>query len=370
MSFLPDPARLRSTVEALSALPTRNTLSDGCAQAAEWIAAQLAQIPGIEVETMRYVMPKGRRVPEPRFAPNVIGTLPGRTGRRIVLSAHFDSLNLRVQPHEPGAPGANDDASGVAAVLEVARLLATIQPECTIHFALLSGEEQGLLGAHALAQCAQQEHWNLEAVLNNDTIGSSGNLLGLSEPTAIRVFSEESPRHNARELARWMEWQTREHLSNFRVKLVLRRDRFGRGGDHTPFTMRGFSAVRLTEVHEEYSRQHTPDDLIKHMDFDYLAHVTEINALCAASLAQAEPAPRFVRIVRDQSHSTTLRWQGTPGQKYAIYWRDTASAAWQDCREITPEGDALTLQTTIDRINKDDHFFAVSSLGGIPQPAQ
>ncbi len=228
-----------------------------------------------------------------------------------------------------------------------------------------SGEEQGLFGSTALAKRAVDEEWDLEAVFNNDTVGSSSNLAGYKDTRHIRVFSETGEDHESRELARFIEWQVRESLDDFRVKLVSRRDRFGRGGDHTPFAQAGFNAVRFIEVHEEYTRQHTPLDLPEFIDQNYLRNAARANFVAMAALADAAPAPTRVRIRRDQGHDTTLQWQGEEGVEYVVYWRDTASPVWQGSFDADTGNTYKVLG-----INKDDHIFAVGSVGGIPVEAR
>jgi Zn-dependent M28 family amino/carboxypeptidase len=368
-----DPARLRSIVERLASFHTRNTLSPTMTESAEWVAEEFRKIPGMQVELMRYTLPRGRRVPEEMEVVQVVATLPGHTDRRILLGAHLDSLNLQVDPVTGRAPGANDDASGVSVVLETARLMAAERKQWnqTLVFVAFTGEEQGLLGARALARRARGEGWNLEAMLNHDTVGSSENLAGQKDTGRVRVFSDESAEHNSRELARHIEWTVRgakipaPEGGEFGVKLVFRRDRFGRGGDHTPFAEAGFSAVRFIEVHEEYTRQHTPDDLPEHMDWTYLANVARANLSSMRALAAAGPAPQDVRIDRRQGHDTTLTWTASPGTRYIVYWRDTASPVWQGWREV---GEAT--RARIELVNKDDHIFAVGAVGGIPVEAR
>lgn len=362
---VPDAARLRTTVERLSSFPTRNSLSEGLAESCEWLADQLRGLPGVEVELMEYMLPVGRRVPEPTAAVQVIATIRGETDRRVLVGGHIDSLNLQVDPADGPAPGANDDASGVAVMAELARLFAGTRPPNTLMFAAFSAEEQGLLGSSALAERALTEGWKIDAVLNNDTVGSSSNKDGQSDPNRVRIFSEESPDHRSRELARIAEFIIRQNMAEFRAKLVLRRDRFGRGGDHTPFANRGFSAIRFIEVHEEFSRQHTPEDRIEFMDFDYLRNVAEANFHVMNSLAQAELPPHEVRVVRDQTHDTTLTWRGEPGIEYVVYHRETTSTVWQ---EAIPVGEVS--ECTVRRVNKDDHIFAVGSTNGIPVEAE
>lgn len=367
-SLAADPARLRTTVEKLASFQTRNTLSTTLNDAVAYVESEFKKIPGLNVEVMEYVAPKGRRVPEPTKVKQVVATLKGKSDRVILVGGHLDSLNLQADPLTGRAPGANDDASGVALVLECARLLAGSERECTIKFVAFTGEEQGLLGATALAQRAKDEGWKLEAVFNNDTVGSSSNKNGQRDENHIRLFSEEATgeaKHESRELARYLEWLVRDRMTDFRVKLVFRRDRFGRGGDHTPFVMQDFNGVRFVEVHEEYTRQHTPEDLPEFMDFDYLAKVSTANAICLDSLARSQAAPTSIRIERDQSHDTTIHWKGFEGVEYVLYWRDTASPVWEKAVEV-----GTVREYTVKLVNKDDHIFAVGSKGGQPVVAR
>lgn len=363
--------RLMTTVEKLASFHTRNTLTPGLTEAAEWVAGELRKIPGLEVEVWKYTIQKSRRVPEDKEVVQVIATLRGSESRMIMVGGHLDSLNLQGEPLTAKAPGANDDASGVALTMELARVMATQKWRQTLVFVAFSGEEQGLLGARALALRAKSEGWKIEAMLNNDTVGSSSNKLGQSDRTTVRLFSEESDIHQSRELARCIEWLCRNKLSSpsketfFGIKLVMRRDRFGRGGDHTPFSEQGFAAVRFIETHEEYSRQHTPDDLPEFIDPEYLANVTKMNLIAMSALAQAGPPPTDVQVARDQSHHTTLTWKRVEGVKYRVYWRDTASSVWQASREVGEVDRA-----TIEKVNKDDHIFAVGAIGGVPVEAR
>lgn len=372
------PDRLRAAVEKLASFHTRNTLSPTLNEAAEWLAGEYRKIPGVQVELWKYVAPRGRRIPEDKEVVQVIAVLPGKSDRRILVGGHLDSLNLQVEPATGRAPGANDDASGTALALELARVMAGRKWENTLVFVGFTGEEQGLLGARALARRAKAEGWKLEAVLNNDTVGSSSNKAGQKDEHRVRVFSEEwqpgaqssaaqegaRPRHESRELARFVEWVVRQRMSDFSVKLVFRRDRFGRGGDHTPFAEEGYSAVRFIEVHEEYSRQHTPDDLPEFMDWSYLANVTRANLAAMAALADAGPAPTNVRM-RRQGHDSEITWTATQGVKYTVYWRETTSPTWQNAVEVGESAMYLA-----EKVNVDDHIFAVGAAGGIPVVAQ
>lgn len=368
------PDALRATVEKLASFQTRNTLSPTLVEAAESLAGEFRKIPGVQVELMKYVAPKGPRIPEEREVVQVVATFPGRTDRRVLVGGHLDSLNLGVDPTTGRAPGANDDASGVALALECARAMAGRQWENTLVFVGFTGEEQGLIGSRALAERARKEGWNIEAVLSNDTVGSSSNKAGQKDERRVRVFSDEfdptparedRPPHASRELARFVEFATRGKVPDFGIKLVLRADRFGRGGDHTPFAQNGFDAIRFIEVHEEYTRQHTGDDLPEHMDWNYLANVTRVNLVALMALADAGPRPTAVRIARDQGHDTKLTWESTPGVKYVVCYRDTASATWEKAIEV-----GEVSEFTVKGVNKDDHFFAVGAVGGVPVAAR
>ncbi|MCW5943076.1 MAG: M20/M25/M40 family metallo-hydrolase [Fimbriimonadaceae bacterium] len=362
-----DPKRLRATVEKLALFPTRNTVSAGIHAAADWLAGEYRTIDGVEVELMRYPVPKGRRVPEDVETVQLIATIRGKTDRIVLVGGHLDTINMAADadPRTARAPGANDDGSGVAMGLELARIAAKRRWNQTLKVVAFSGEEQGLLGSQALARRAKTEGWQLDAVLNSDIVGSSRNLQKRSDPKQIRVFSEESAAHGSRELARFVEWQVRRSVPGFGVKLVFRRDRFGRGGDHTSFTEAGYAAVRFTEVYEEYARQHNDRDLPEFVDYDYLARVTRANYATVAALASAGPAPTNVRVDRRQGHDTTLTWRPTPETKYRVYWRDTASPVWQAYRDV-----GAVERFTVVGVNKDDHVFAVGAVDGVPVEAK
>ncbi len=364
-----DPKRMRANVEKLASYNTRNTLSATLNEAAEWLRSEYAHIKGTDTELMKYIAPKSRRVPDDKEVVQVVARQNASAKRVLAIGGHLDSLNLQVDAATGRAPGANDDASGTVVALEVARAMSTLSNKVGLVYVGFTGEEQGLLGSRALAKKAKAEAWQLEGVLSNDTVGSSGNKNGQKDTHRVRVFSDEAteanPNRQSRELARFVEWITRGRVPGFGVKLVFRKDRFGRGGDHTPFHEEGFPAVRLIEVHEEYTRQHTPDDLPEYMDWNYLANVARINLLTLASLASADEPPTDVKIVRDQSHDTTITWDAKPGACYAVYWRETTSPIWQDCLHA---GEAE--KATIKKVNKDDFLFAVGAEGGVPVEAR
>lgn len=374
-----DSAKLRATVEKLASFTTRNTLSPMLSESVNWLVSEYKKIPGVKAVAFEYTIPKGRRVPEDKKVTQAVAwlgeakTLEELKNQRVVLvGGHLDSLNLQVEAETGRAPGANDDASGTALALECARILSSQKWPVNIVFVGWTGEEQGLHGSRALALFAKANQWKLEAVLSCDTVGSSSNKAKQKNTKQVRVFSDELETTNSRDLARWIEWNARQTVKNFGVKLVFRADRFGRGGDHTPFAQEGFDAVRFIEVHEEYTRQHTPDDLPEFMDWEYLKNVTKVNVASLAALASASPAPVNVRLVRDQSHDTTIQWQAAPGSKYRVYWRDTASPVWQRSESFVfhpAEGTSSgtnTAKFTVKGVNKDDHFFAVGAEGGVP----
>jgi hypothetical protein len=356
--------RLIGTVRGLSQFHTRNTNTPGLTEACEWAAAQLRMVPRLQVELMKY-QATGNRMVEPKEVVQVVAVLPGRTDKRILVGGHIDSLNLRAEDVMTGrAPGANDDASGTALAMELARVMAAREWENTLVFVCFSGEEQGLLGATALAQRAKDEGWKLEAVLNNDIVGNSANTSGFAQKRQVRLFSDAGDTTKSRELARFIEWQVRQSLDGFRVKLVYRNDRFGRGGDHTPFMRQGFDAVRFCEVWEDFTRQHNDQDLPDFVDEHYLRNVARANLAAMMALANAGPAPTRVRVGRRQGHDTTLTWEAVEGVRYAVYWRNSSSAEWQKSVEAGAVG-----TYTVEGVNKDDNVFAVGAVGGVPVEA-
>jgi len=366
-------SNLKHTVEKLASYHTRNTSSKELFEAADWIKSQYEAIPGIKVELMHYEIQASRRVPADKEVVEVIARLPGDDDHLVLVGGHFDSINMVPDPQTKAlpdplttrAPGANDDGSGTALALEMARIMAQRHWKHTLVFCAFSGEEEGLLGSGAMAARAKSEGWKLDAVLSNDMVGNSSDKEGDRERHVVRVFSDppdptkKNPQ-NSRELARFIEWETRGKVDGGRVKLVLRRDRFGRGGDHTPFSQAGFDAVRYTDSIEEYSRQHTPFDLPESMDFAYLTRNVKLNMIPMAALADAGRPPENIRLDLRQGHHTTLTWKSTPGTKYVVYWRSTESSVWQGAEHVGAVDHANLPQS------KDDYFFAVGAEGGVP----
>jgi hypothetical protein len=352
---------LRQTLTHLSTYPTRNTNTPELEKAAEWVASEFKKIPGLRVELMRYDVKKGRRVVADKSVVQVVATLPGESDKKVIVGGHLDTINLTGDPLTAIAPGINDDGSGVALTLECARILSQKRWRNTLVFVAFSGEEQGLFGSGALAERAQKESWKIEAMLNNDTVGASQGPGKLKDKKRVRLYSEESTDHNSRELARFIEWETRGKVKGFSPWLVFRKDRFQRGGDHTPFNIKGFNAVRFVEAIEYLTHQHTDKDTLEGIDFDYLANVVRLNLISLSSFASAADAPTNVRYDAKQAHDTIVRWNSQPGVSYRVYWRESSSSVWQGMVEAGEKN-----EVTIKGKNKDDHVFAVGAMGGVP----
>jgi len=390
--------RERATIAKLVAFGTRHTLSDtksdtrGIGAARRWVASEFAVMSKdcggcLTVETPSETV-TGRRVPNPTEVMDVLAIQKGTTdpGRVIVISGHIDSRVTDVQNFTADAPGANDDGSGTAAVIEAARVLSKHKFAATLVFAVLSGEEQGLYGGHVLADYAAKQGWRVEADLNNDIVGNSEGINGVRETTRVRVFSEgtktvETPteadkrRYNggevdspSRQLARFMDGMANDYLGNFKVTMVYRTDRFGRGGDQNEMLKAGFPAVRVTEANENYTRQHQDlrtekgikyGDVLEGVDFAYLANVTRLNIVSMAALANAPAPPGGVDISGAVSADTTVKWKPAPDAvRYRLWWRSTTDPQWRYSREAAPTGQAV-----LKDINIDDWFFGVSAIG-------
>lgn len=333
----------------------------------------------------------GRRIPEDSELGNVMATLKGtdpNDDRVFIISAHIDSRASNVMDAAIDAPGANDDGSGVAAVIELARIMSKKSYPATIIFVVVSGEEQGLKGAAYLAEKAKNENWNLVAMLNNDMIGNShSSETNINDNTRVRIFSEGVPMaetermaairrytngendSKSRQLARYMKELGERYVDQLEVKLVYRNDRFLRGGDHTPFAREGFTAIRVCEMNENYYHQHEDvrvengiqyGDLPEFVDFEYMRKITGINLASLASLAAAPSEPSSVGIdVRRLSNTSTLRWEAPETGKakgYFVLMRETDASMWQ--KKFYTEETSLTIP-----YSKDNYFFAVQAVG-------
>ncbi len=390
-----DAATMAEGIEMLVGFGTRHTLSAtddparGIGAAREGIARRMRASPRLEVSMDSHrIEADGRRVDAPTDVVNVVATLPGSmpeaAGRRYYVIGHYDSRVTDPMNRTADAPGANDDGSGTAVVMELARVMSKHEYDATIVFMATAGEEQGLLGARAHAEAAKTAGLDVRAVLSNDIVGDPTGPGGARHDGEVRVFSialeptlsqEEVSRlrmlagtHDgeSRQLARFMHSVGQQHALPVQAKLVFRRDRFLRGGDHTAFNEAGFAAVRMSEVEENYDRQHQDvrvedgrlyGDLAEHVDAEYLAGVARLNAATLAHLANAPSTPGDARIVAAVlSHDTTLRWEASPEPDvagYEVVWRETTAALWTDTKDV---GKALEVTLPM---SKDNVFFGV-----------
>ncbi|HEX5832636.1 MAG TPA: M20/M25/M40 family metallo-hydrolase [Pyrinomonadaceae bacterium] len=397
-----DARNIERSIRQLVAFGTRNTLSEqndpkrGIGAARDWLYAEFVKIAEtsggrMTVEKQSYEQPKAQRVPQPTIITNVVATLKGSqpeaTDRMYVVSGHYDSMCNSPTDAKCDAPGANDDASGTAAVLEMARVMAKFQFDATIVFMAVAGEEQSLLGSTYFAEQAKQKNWNIDGMLTNDIIGNTLGGNGLRNRNTVRVFSEGVPSNEtpaeantrrsvggendsaSRQLARFIKETTESFVPQMNVMLVYRRDRYGRGGDHIPFLERGYPAVRFTEVNEDFRHQHQNvrvengvqyGDLPQFVDFAYVANVARVNAAALARLALAPSRPKGVTIVSRLSDDTELRWEANKEpdlQGYEIVWRQTWAAEWGGVRSV---GNVTSY--TLKGMSKDNYFFGVRTV--------
>lgn len=394
---------LRATIKKLVSFGTRNTLSSttdperGIGAAREWILERFkvfAKESGgrlsAKLDTSTY-QADARRIDVTTVLTNVVATLKGtdpNDKRVFVISAHMDSRATDVMDRISDAPGANDDGSGTAAVIECARVMSKHSFPATIIFVALCGEEQGLLGADFMARNAKAEGMEIAAVLNNDMIGNNNsNETNIINNTKVRIFSEGLPALGmderkaasiralglendgpSRQLARYVKEIGERYIDNLEVVLINRPDRFLRGGDQTPFQQQGFTAVRVTEMNENYNHQHQDirvengvqyGDLEEFMDFEYLRKNTAMNVSNLANLAKSISEPKEVSmLVSGLSNSTTLFWKASPFKNlggYYVLMRETTSPIWQ--KKFFTKDLLITLP-----YSKDNYFFAVQSV--------
>ena len=391
--------RIKQDVVRLAGFGTRHTLSDtlsdvrGIGAARRWIEAEFQKISAacggcLTVVVDGRVFSGEPRIPEPTEVVNVVALLRGQTepNRYVMMTGDIDSRVSDPLDAASDSPGANDNATGMAGVLEAARVLSRHKFSATLVFAGLSGEEQGLFGGQVLAEQARKNNWFVEAVLNNDMIGNIEGINGVVDNTTVRVFSEatraieteeerrlrrftggevDSPSRN---LARYIDQVADRYFENLDVMMIYRLDRFGRGGHHRPFNEVGFPAVRIMETNEHYHRQHQDlrnengtsyGDVVAGVNFDYARRVTALNVLTLASLAKAPAPPARVTIEGQVSPDTTLRWQRVPGAtNYRLHWRLTTDANWRFSRLVGDQTEA-----TLSNVVIDNYIFGVSSIG-------
>lgn len=401
------PERIEADVRRLAGFGTRNTLSDtlsstrGIGAARRWIKAEFDRISAdcggcLEVSFQGGMTQYRRRVAGEAVTDsvnvvNVVAILRGTVhpNRYVIMSGDIDSRASDGYDAETDAPGANDNASGMAGALEAARLLTKQGPfPSSVVFVGLSGEEQGLWGGEHLASKAREEGWDVAAMLNDDMIGNIHGIDGVVDNTTFRVFSQATPveaylpqrwdyrRYGgevdgpSRQLARYIDRIADEYFTNLDAIMIYRLDRFGRGGQQTPFADRGYPAVRVMETHENYNWQHQDvrvedgiayGDVVEHVDFDYAARLTAVNAAVLAALAWAPPSPGNVTIAGAVQPSTTLAWDAVDDPNlagYRVYWRDTTAPQWQHSRFV----DGVT-ELTLEDLVIDNYLFGVAAVG-------
>ena len=396
--------RIENDIRILAGFGTRNTLSDtlsdtrGIGAARRWIKAEFDAISAecggcLEVYYQRNLVPAegNLRIPEDTWVVNVIAIQRGAIypNRYVIMSGDIDSRASNSIDATIDAPGANDNASGMAGTLEAARILTNHSFPTSIVYAGLSGEEQGLFGGQHMARAAKEEGWEIVGVLNNDMIGNIEGIDGVIDNSTFRVFSEPTPVTEtdrerrarryfggeidgpSRQLARYVHRMTGLYIPDLNAKMIYRLDRFGRGGHHRPFNDEGFAGVRIMETHENYNRQHQDirvengieyGDVIEGVNFDYAARLTAVNAITLAGLAWAPPEPKNVLIGGVVQPSTTLSWEAIEDDNlagYKLYWRDTTAPQWQYSRIVGPE----TTEFTLENIVIDNYLFGVASIG-------
>ncbi len=395
------PTRLKADVEKLVSFGTRHTLSSatdpkrGIGAARAWARSEFEKISKgckncLTTELIEREM-SGPRVPNGVNIVDVLAIKPGKMGwdHVIIIAGHIDSRVSDVMDFTKDAPGANDDGSGSALVIEAARLIAK-QPQgnATIVFALLSGEEQGLFGGRLLAETAKERGWKVSAMLNNDIVGNTVGTDGRKVDNVVRVFSEgiRASEDIAAQLARRGSGGEDDGPSRSLMRYadvvaeknpglgldvfgVRRPDRFNRGGDHLPALELGFPAIRFTVGVEHYHHQHQDlrtengieyGDTVDKMDFPYLAKVTALNVATANALSAAPPAPKSATLGGAVSSDTQVKWTAVNGAAgYRIYWRKADQPAWQDKVDVAG---ASSVETTLKGVIVDDHFVGVAAI--------
>ena len=397
--------RIETTIRTLVGFGTRHTASDpdhptrGIGAARRWIKQELDSYAAdsggrLVVEEDSFIQPAGGRIAAPTRLVNLVAILPGdrpeSRDRWLVVSGHYDSIPRPASDVNLDAPGANDDASGTAVSLELARVMSKHHFDATLVFLAVPGEEQGLLGAKHWADKAKAEGRNIEAMLTDDIVGNTLGGNGVHDNRRIRVFSEGIPSSEtqaqaqtrrsiggendgpSRQLARYLKAVAELYQPDFEVTLVFRRDRYGRGGDHIPFNEQGFAAVRLTEPNEDFDRQHQKvevvagipyGDVLERVDFPYVSRVARVNASVLASLALAPAPPTELKFgTGRQEYDTRMTWKaGSEGDLagYRVIWRPTHVPFWNQAFEVS---DKTAKDVVIKGLSKDDLFFAIQAV--------
>ncbi|GAA4270610.1 M28 family peptidase [Hyunsoonleella aestuarii] len=393
--------RIQNNIQTLVNFGTRNTFSDtisetrGIGAARRWIKKKFETISNkcdecLEVFYQKdFVTKEGnKRVPHDAWIVNVVAIQRGTKypNRYVIMSGDIDSRASNTMNFTIDAPGANDNASGMAGTIEAARVLSKYKFESSIVYVGLSGEEQGLFGGAGLAKYAKDNNWDIIGILNNDMIGNIKGVDGVIDNRSFRIFSEPVPPTEterqrklrrfyggevdgiSRQLARYVHKNTKIYMPEMNPMMVYRLDRFGRGGHHRPFNDLGYPGIRIMETHENYTQQHQDireengikyGDVIEHVNFGYAKKLTSVNAINLASLAWAPPAPKEVAIGGVVEPSVKFKWNKVEGAKgYKIYWRDTTSPTWDYCRYVVDVS-----EFTLDGIVIDNYFFGIAAIG-------
>ncbi|MCS0613214.1 M28 family peptidase [Massilia kyonggiensis] len=394
------PQRIHAYIEKLVSFGTRHTMSEtesntrGIGAARRWIKAELERCGAgkLDVQFQSHVHPVANRITRPTEIVNVVATLPGTQpaskDRYYVVSGHYDSRVTDVMNYTADAPGANDDASGTAAVIEMACVMSRHKFDASLVFMTVAAEEQGLYGSGDYAAKAKAAGMNIAGMLNNDIIGSSHDENGKLDNAEVRLFAEGVPPVKettpalrtllqtggendsiTRQLARHVKETGERYVPNFKVNIIYRRDRYLRGGDHSPFLDAGYAAVRFTEPHEDFNHQHQDlrtengrkiGDLVEYVDPEYVAQVTRVNAASLASLALAPAAPQDVKVkTANLDNGTDLVWKANTEPDlagYRIVWRDTTAPQWQGAKFV---GNVTTYRVDL---SKDNLLFGVQAV--------
>jgi hypothetical protein len=413
--------RLEQLLTKLASFRTRNTLSDpslpnGLGAARQWILDEMQKSsPKLQVSFDTHTIPAGGRIPAEIELRNIIAVLPGKSPRRIYVSGHYDSLNLgerapaqhgaargteraagpadadgaapgaRTAPGAAGAqgaqgtgrggdrradpnviaPGANDDGSGTVLSMELARVFAEsgIEFDATLVFMAVAGEEQGLVGARAHARRMKEQQIPIQALFNNDIVGNSTGGNGIVDGASVRVYSEGPEDSPSRSLAIFAKRIAERYVPAHEIRLLARRDRFGRGGDHSAFNAEGFAAIGFRESRENYSRQHSANDTLDGVSFPYLAQNARANAAGMAVLALAPPPPEVgpdMLSRQPSGYDAGLRWTASPGAAgYRIFWRKAWAPDWEHELYV-----GSVTEFVLASKNIDDHVFGVAAVGG------
>jgi hypothetical protein len=394
------PQRIHAYVDKLVSFGTRHTMSEtesstrGIGAARRWIKAELERCGAgrLDVQFQSHVHPVANRISRPTEIVNVVATLPGTQpaskDRYYVVSGHYDSRVTDVMNYTADAPGANDDASGTAAVIEMACVMSRHKFDASLVFMTVAAEEQGLYGSGDYAAKAKAAGTNIAGMLNNDIIGSSHDENGKLDNAQVRLFAEGVPPVKettpalrtllqtggendsiTRQLARHVKETGERYVPDFKVNIIYRRDRYLRGGDHSPFLDAGYAAVRFTEPHEDFNHQHQDlrtengrkvGDLVEYVDPEYVAQVARVNAASLASLALAPAVPQDVKVkTANLDNGTDLVWKANTEPDlagYRIVWRDTTAPQWQGSKFV---GNVTTYRVDL---SKDNLLFGVQAV--------